>query len=122
MTFSGGTNKNSASLSTNFLISHGHATRSTLTCSRVIHFMQHLPSVLRCRAELRFRSLIGPSSPQTYSGSICVESRTVCDWTSCRCPFDLDGLAVTLERPRFGDSPGSAAGFERGPTSTTALK
>src|SRR5215470_16872345 len=30
---------NSASLSTNFLISHGQATRSTFTYSRVIHFM-----------------------------------------------------------------------------------
>src|SRR3978361_2139886 len=39
ITFSPGTNTNSASLSTNFLISHGHATRSTLTFSRVIHFM-----------------------------------------------------------------------------------
>jgi len=29
-----GTNKNSASGSTNFLISHGHATRSTFTLSR----------------------------------------------------------------------------------------
>ena len=34
-----GTNLNSASESTNFLMSHGHATRSTLTFSRVIHRM-----------------------------------------------------------------------------------
>src|SRR6266849_1391878 len=34
-----GTNRNSASLSTNFLISQGQATRSTLTCSLVIHFI-----------------------------------------------------------------------------------
>src|SRR5438270_11725414 len=39
MTWSVGTNRNSASLSTNFLISQGQATRSTLTCSRVIHFI-----------------------------------------------------------------------------------
>src|SRR6516165_1773739 len=42
VTFSVGTKMNSASLSTNFLINHGHATRSTLTYSRVIHFMRHL--------------------------------------------------------------------------------
>src|SRR5262249_18261831 len=39
-TLSGGTKTNSASRSTNFLMSHGQATRSTLTCSRVIHFMR----------------------------------------------------------------------------------
>src|SRR6185295_15074712 len=42
ITWSAGTNRNSASLSTNFLISHGQATRSTLTFSRVIHFMINL--------------------------------------------------------------------------------
>src|SRR6266704_1243019 len=39
ITWSVGTNRNSASLSINFLISQGQATRSTLTCSRVIHFI-----------------------------------------------------------------------------------
>src|SRR5207302_7813744 len=39
ITWSLGTNRNSASLSTNFLMSQGQATRSTLTCSRVIHFI-----------------------------------------------------------------------------------
>src|SRR6185369_7002230 len=38
-TLSAGTNRNSASRSTNFLISQGHATRSTFTLSRVIHFI-----------------------------------------------------------------------------------
>src|SRR2546426_880749 len=33
---------NSACLSTNFSISQGHATRSTLGCSRVIHFIADL--------------------------------------------------------------------------------
>src|SRR5437868_4717332 len=42
ITRSAGTNRNSASLSTNFLISQGQATRSTLTCSRVIHFMSQV--------------------------------------------------------------------------------
>src|SRR5207344_1505384 len=46
ITFSPGTNTNSASLSTNFLMSHGHATRSTLTFSRVIHFMLRLLQLL----------------------------------------------------------------------------
>src|SRR5712692_3979108 len=39
ITWSVGTNRNSASLSINFLMSQGQATRSTLTCSRVIHFI-----------------------------------------------------------------------------------
>src|SRR6185503_19207611 len=41
-TLSAATNRNSASGSTNFLISQGHATRSTFTCSRVIHFIAYL--------------------------------------------------------------------------------
>src|ERR1700704_6568277 len=49
ITFSPGTNTNSASLSTNFLISHGQATRSTLTFSRVIHFMLRSPVWLLLR-------------------------------------------------------------------------
>src|SRR6266700_699122 len=39
ITLSAGAKTNSASLSTNFLMSQGQATRSTLTCSRVIHFI-----------------------------------------------------------------------------------
>src|SRR5215471_16064763 len=39
MTWSAGTNRNSAFGSTNLRISHGQATRSTCTCSRVIHFI-----------------------------------------------------------------------------------
>src|SRR2546421_7977762 len=39
ITWSVGTKRNSASLSTNFLMSQGQATRSTLTRSRVIHFI-----------------------------------------------------------------------------------
>src|SRR6184192_3493629 len=42
MTLSAGAKMNSASLSTNFLMSHGQATRSTFTRSRVIHFMAYL--------------------------------------------------------------------------------
>src|SRR5215510_14825530 len=42
MTWSAGTNKNSACGSMNFRISQGQATRSTLTFSRVIHFMMEL--------------------------------------------------------------------------------
>src|SRR5262249_50955846 len=38
-TLSGATNRNSASGSTKCLINHGHATRSTFTRSRVIHFI-----------------------------------------------------------------------------------
>src|ERR1700730_18145370 len=41
-TLSAGTKMNSAPLSTNFLMSHGQATRSTLTYSRVIHFKRRL--------------------------------------------------------------------------------
>src|SRR5205814_10128950 len=46
ITWSVGTYMNSASLSTNFSMSHGHATRSTRGCSRVIHFTRELPRVL----------------------------------------------------------------------------
>src|SRR3989442_100331 len=46
VTWSLGTNKNSASGSTNFLMSQGQDTRSTLTCSRVIHFMAMCSFVL----------------------------------------------------------------------------
>src|SRR5438105_7296343 len=49
ITCSAGTNRNSASGSTNFLISHGQATRSTFTRSRVTHFIRHLLSVARDR-------------------------------------------------------------------------
>ena len=42
ITCSTGTKRNSACGSTNFLISHGQATRSTFTFSRVTHFMMHL--------------------------------------------------------------------------------
>src|ERR1044071_3806154 len=52
ITLSAGTKMNSGLLSTNFLISHGQATRSTLTRSRVIHFMSVLlklaPEWLAC--------------------------------------------------------------------------
>src|SRR4029079_3014198 len=39
MTLSAGTKMNSGFLSTNLLMSQGQATRSTFTCSRVIHFI-----------------------------------------------------------------------------------
>src|SRR5947209_10403524 len=57
ITLSEGTKRNSASLSTNFLISHGQATRSTLTRSRVIHFTVYLLGRL-----LRFRGHSGRSA------------------------------------------------------------
>src|SRR6516164_6128771 len=51
ITLSAGTKTNSASLSTNFLINHGQATRSTLTRSRVIHFIEHLQPSLGLRSK-----------------------------------------------------------------------
>src|SRR5947209_9576076 len=57
ITLSEGTKRNSAFLSTNFLISHGQATRSTLTRSRVIHFTVYLLGRL-----LRFRGHSGRSA------------------------------------------------------------
>src|SRR6266851_6990494 len=47
MTWSAGTNRNSASWSTNFLMSHGHATRSTWTFALVTHFMMDSSVSLR---------------------------------------------------------------------------
>src|SRR2546425_3259296 len=44
-TFSRGTNKKSAFESTNFVMSHGHAIRSTFAFSRVTHFMEALPDL-----------------------------------------------------------------------------
>src|SRR5581483_635801 len=41
--------------STNFLISHGQATRSTFTCSRVIHFIVLLLAGGRCPREWRLQ-------------------------------------------------------------------
>ena len=40
-----GTKRNSASLSTKRLMSHGHATLSTCTCERVIHFIARPPLI-----------------------------------------------------------------------------
>src|SRR5712692_5738070 len=65
ITWSVGTKRNSASLSTNFLISQGPATRSTLTCSRVIHFMgQLLLLFFSCAASL----CLG-----WFAGELCVQ-------------------------------------------------
>src|SRR5262245_52034219 len=52
ITLSAAVNRNSASLSTNFLINQGHATRSTFTCSRVIHFI--VDSTSRAAIEVSF--------------------------------------------------------------------
>src|SRR5215469_7444400 len=40
------------------------------------------------------QSLTGPSSPQTYCGSMCVLSAMVHDRDRCRCLFDLDSSAT----------------------------
>src|SRR6266851_3886989 len=70
ITWSVGTNRNSASLSTNFLISQGQATRSTLTCSRVIHFIACFSSfcvacllLARLASELCIQSLADEPPP-----------------------------------------------------------
>src|SRR3974390_2796160 len=64
MTLSAGTKTSSASLSTNFLISQGQATRSTLTRSRVIHFMGYLQQVLI------FRSMRDRPFPRMLDGAV----------------------------------------------------
>src|SRR5258706_4648487 len=86
ITFSAGTNTNSASLSTNFLMSHGQATRSTLTFSRVIHFITVLLVLLffpllpaRCTPSSAFAPLHAVSysaaapSAQFWRGGSAVE-------------------------------------------------
>src|SRR5262249_45281919 len=59
-TWSAGTNRNSASESTNFLMSQGQATRSTFTRSLVTHFMGFLHSSMillgLCRLRLCVKS------------------------------------------------------------------
>src|SRR5712692_974088 len=52
-TRSAGTNRNSASGSTNFLMSQGQATRSTFTRSRVTHFITYLLDSMRSVRALR---------------------------------------------------------------------
>src|SRR6516164_4866831 len=60
ITLSGGTKTNSASLSTKCLISHGQPTRSTLTRSRVIHFIfLHPPLVAARSSAARSRQIHG---------------------------------------------------------------
>src|SRR3954464_8863633 len=56
ITLSAGTKMNSGSLSTNFLISHGQATRSTLTFSRVIHFIVFPPCAFKTTKPLARQS------------------------------------------------------------------
>src|SRR6266550_9313032 len=56
MTSCAGAKMNSASLSTNFLMSQGQATRSTLTCSRVIHFIAWFSFLLRRMASTAKRT------------------------------------------------------------------
>src|SRR6266567_3552298 len=71
ITWSVGTNRNTASLSTNFLISQGQATRSTLTCPRVIHFIEMFSFSLiwassflvRFTGELGIQGIVDESSP-----------------------------------------------------------
>src|SRR6516165_10196491 len=82
MTLSAGTNTNSASLSTNFLISHGQATRSTLTYSRVIHFMRRL-LLLWCNSltsaeKLRLIPFITPHQRTLRHDAIAAETHRLC--------------------------------------------
>src|SRR2546423_15710209 len=74
MTLSAGAKMNSAFLSTNFLISHGQATRSTFTFSRVIHFMVYLLAGIRCfRGWLS--AAVRASSPDRNAGCCAGEEK-----------------------------------------------
>src|SRR6516162_8838587 len=89
ITFSVGTKTNSASLSTNFLISHGQATRSTLTYSRVIHFMRRL-LLLWCNGltsaeKLRLIPFITPHQRTLRRDAIVAETHRLC-FVSDRAP------------------------------------
>src|SRR5436190_17697121 len=82
---------NSACLSTNLSISHGHATLSTRGCSRVIHFMVVLPKHL----------LLSSVASQSDSGL-----SHICRWCAAR-GGDRRGGAVlrspwSRPRGRFG--------------------
>src|SRR6266851_4410937 len=75
ITWSLWTNRNSASLSTNFLMSQGQATRSTLTCSRVIHFIEIFSfSLLRQGSNARDSS----SPPARSSPVILSAAKDLC--------------------------------------------
>src|SRR2546428_8830469 len=85
---------NSASLSTNFLMSHGQATRSTLTCSRVIHFMRS--SILPCMRT--------PPSADQYLGRCETAHCRACSMGACggnaARNFRTVGCASILSRHR----------------------
>src|SRR5258708_31984475 len=75
MTWSVGTNRLSASLSTNFLISQWQAARSTLTCSRVIHFMPHILLLHSRVAPARVCPTPSESSPALAPAGTCGKVR-----------------------------------------------
>src|SRR5437773_9909456 len=77
---------NSACLSTNLSISHGHATLSTRGCSRVIHFMVVLPKHL----------LLSSVASQSDSGL-----SHICRWCAARGGDRRGGavLALSLVTP-----------------------
>src|SRR5690349_1974726 len=73
VTLSAGAKTNCASRSTKLRMSHGQATRSTFTCSRVIHFMGILLQVrLRCKKREARPPKSGlaraPSMPERLAG------------------------------------------------------
>src|SRR3954451_10927451 len=82
MTLSPGTKTNSASWSTNFLISHGQATRSTFTFSRVIHFMVFHSLFVQLKkvplARQPFHQLVNPAGDEIPSDiEIIANGRTL---------------------------------------------
>src|SRR6516225_4299356 len=97
ITLSGGTKTNSASLSMNFLMSQGHATLSTLTCSRVIHFMGRLlwTAVPSATFSIVERSFIAPDVLRVYFCRV---------WNNARSNF----MSASLRFGSIGSQSGEA--------------
>src|SRR5947208_4296269 len=101
ITWSAGTNRNSACGSTNFLMSQGHATRSTLTFSRVIHFMADSPdaNVMSFRGLLLltcFNRLAIDQSRDIYGNDSVFASEVlpISFWTRTLLLHDLNKLRI----------------------------
>src|SRR5438093_11524832 len=91
---------NSACLSTNFSMSHGHATRSTRGCSRVIHFM---PLYLSSRAQSprKHRADVAPLSAAHRRLCLRRGRYAIINGVGAgiRQPVDSQGASLRMARP-----------------------
>src|SRR5215472_911299 len=100
ITLSAGAKTNSASLSTNFLMSQGQATRSTLTCSRVIHFMGLLLWIVTSTVDepCKTQSLSPSSRIDKHRGTMGLRQKRI-DFVSG--PIERQRVGTRLRRHNF---------------------